>query len=57
MDKDKHTASQQVFSEVRMKAIAAIVGDLLEEELKNHVGMLQLEKGGRSTLHSISGKK
>ena len=45
LDEDKPTASQEVFSEVLMKAIAVVVGGLLEEALKNHVGALQLVKG------------
>ena len=42
MEKDKPTASQEVFSEVQMKAIAAVVRGLLVEALKDHVGVLQL---------------
>ena len=54
MDEDKPTASREVFLEAQMKAIAAVVGGLLEEVLKDHVGALQLEKGCRSTTRSIS---
>ena len=32
-----------VFPQTQMKAIAAVVGGLLEEALKNHVGVWQLE--------------
>ena len=44
MDEYKPTTSQKVFPEAQMKAIAAEVGGLLEEALKDHVGVLQLEK-------------
>ena len=37
-----------------MKASAAVVGGLLEETLKDHIGALQLEKGCRSTIRLIS---
>ena len=36
MKEDKPTASQKVLSETQMKAIAAMVGGLLEEALKNY---------------------
>ena len=54
MDADKPTTSQEVFSEVQMNAIAAIVGGLLKGALKDHVGVLQLEKGCRSIVRPIS---
>ena len=57
MDDDQRTASQKVFSEVQMKAIAALVGGLPEEVLKDHVGALQFEKGCRSSVRSISNLK
>ena len=56
MDKHKPTASQEVLSEAQMKAIAAVVKGFLEEALKDHIGMLQLEKGCRSTVPLISDK-
>ena len=54
MDEDKPTTSWEVFSEAQNKAIAAVVGGLLEEALKDHVGELQLEKSCRSTVCLIS---
>ena len=54
MDEDKATTSQEVFSGAQMKAITAVVGGLLEEAIKDHVGALQVEKSGRSTVHLIS---
>ena len=48
VEEDKPTAFQEVFSKVRMKAIAAMVGGFLEEALEDHLGTLQIEKGHRS---------
>ena len=38
MEEDDPTTLQKVFSEVQVKAIAAVVGGLLEEVLKDRVG-------------------
>ena len=43
MVEDKPNTSQEVLSEVQMKAITAMVGGLLEEALKDHVGVPQLD--------------
>ena len=43
MEEGTQNASQEVFSEVQMKAIAGVVRGLLEEALKDHVGAPQLE--------------
>ena len=43
MDEDKPNTSQEVFSEAQMKAIATMVGGLLEKALKDQVGVPQLE--------------
>ena len=43
MEEDKPTASKEVFSEVHMKAITGVVGGLLKEVLKDHIGAPQLE--------------
>ena len=39
MEEDKPNTCHEVFLEAQMKAIAAVVRGLLEEALKNHVGV------------------
>ena len=43
MEEDKPNTFQKGFSNVQMKAIAAIVGGLLGEVPKDHIGVSQLE--------------
>ena len=43
MEEDKPAAFKEVFSKAQMKAITGIVGGLLKEVLKDHIGVLQLE--------------
>ena len=38
MEEDNPTTSKKVFSEAQVKAIAAVVGGLLEEVLKDRIG-------------------
>ena len=54
MEENKPNAFQQVFSKVQMKVIAAMVGGLLEEALKDHVGAPQLDNIVGSPYQQIS---
>ena len=43
MEEDKPNTSQEVFSKAQMKAIVSMVRGLLEEVLKDRVGVPQLD--------------
>ena len=57
MEEDKPNTSQEVFSEVQMKVIPAVVSGLRGLLLKDHIGVPQLENVISPLYLSLSNKK